>query len=323
MVNPVNERLDPNEYWKRPEGLQLVPAYWRDPEEGVRGMLSADRIQYYARLVGMISPFNEERLKPASYELTLGPRCQVEGRDRVLTPEKPTLLIPPNSIAFVSMGERLLLPHYIAARFNLRISLVYRGLLLGTGPQVDPGFQGVLSCPLHNISNNPIMIQLGEHVATIDFVKTTGIGEEAKPLLETIQTEEQLYAAQDGLLGHGKYKNRLFNKGKCWRKPILQYPSGEFHVSSSVAPLSKTIRRFRLASYIGLIVFLSLVVSLITLNQGSYRLYVDTKKEMQEMTSALNGLRAKQSELSQAHAESLKRLADIETKVPKPSAGDR
>ena len=50
-------------------------------------------------------------------------------------------VFPENSITFVQIESKIRLPNYIALRFNLRIQHVHRGLLLGTGPLVDPGFQ--------------------------------------------------------------------------------------------------------------------------------------------------------------------------------------
>src|SRR5205823_1683477 len=88
---------------------------------------------------------------------------------------RPWLEIPSNSIVFVSMQQFVRLPHYIAARFDLAIEFIYQGILLGTGPQVDPGFQGYLSCPLHNISNESVYIQLGHPFAKMDFAKTSGL----------------------------------------------------------------------------------------------------------------------------------------------------
>lgn len=321
MINPAHQEVDPTEYWRRPADLQLPRAYWEDPEPEVRGMLSADRIQYYTKLVRMIEPFETINLKPASYALTLGPRYQIEGKDGVLTEEKSVLEIPPNSIAFVSMREMLLLPHYIAARFNLSIDLIYQGLLLGTGPQVDPGFQGVLSCPLHNISNNPIRIFLGDHFATIDFVKTTGLGEKTHGLLARAQTEDELYAGEEDLVGYSGFKNRLFNRNKRWLKPILGYPAGRIQVRSSVAPLEQKIRRWTIGGLIGLVVFLSLVVSLIGLNVASYRLYVDTGRNREQILETMSRVQADHKEVTRAQQLLEARLREIEEKLAKPRVG--
>jgi hypothetical protein len=76
-----------------------------------------------------------------------------------------------NSIAFVTLEPYLQLPDYIALRFNLKIRNVYQGLLLGTGPLVDPGYQGRLSIPLHNLTTNDYTLIGGEPLITVEFTK--------------------------------------------------------------------------------------------------------------------------------------------------------
>jgi deoxycytidine triphosphate deaminase len=235
-----------------------VPADWLDPDPDTRGMLLADRIQFYAKEARMIYPFYPEELKPASYKLHLGPSYLIGDEMHHLTPLNPTLRIPSNSIVFVSMHEALRLPHYIAARFNLSIDLIYQGLLLGTGPQVDPGFQGVLSCPLHNISSEPIRINLGDHLATIDFIKTTRIAEESEEQLRSIESEEEFYERHAQLRGYGGYDHRLFPESKRWLRPIVEYTRQD--VGSSVAELENRIRRLR---NVGIGALVSLVITVL------------------------------------------------------------
>lgn len=251
-----------------------MSADWLDPDPDTRGMLSADRIQFYVQQARMIDPFDPARLKPASYALTLGPTYLVDDELHHLTPLNPTLRIPRNSIVFVAMRESLRLPHYIAARFNLSIDLIYQGLLLGTGPQVDPGFQGVLSCPLHNISDEPIRINLGDHLATIDFIKTSGIGEQSDNFLSSLKSEEELYAQPDQLVGHGGFDHRLFPESKRWLRPIVDYTPHD--VGSSVAELETEIRRLR---NIGIGALISLIITVL-LAFGP--LFVDLKNDIQD-----------------------------------------
>jgi hypothetical protein len=63
------------------------------------------------------------------------------------------------------------LPEYIALRFNLRITHVHRGILLGTGPLIDPGFYGKLMIPLHNLTSNDYIFYGGEGLIWIEFTK--------------------------------------------------------------------------------------------------------------------------------------------------------
>lgn len=153
-------------------------ALWNDPlhERVAQGVLLSDCIREYARLMGLIdtvdgSPLNDH-LEPASYTLRAGNRYYTDGMTHTLG-EGETITIPPNGLVYVRVMERLRLPYYLIARINLRVKQVYRGLLLGTGPQVDPGFEGFLSCPIHNLTDSPIVLRYGEPLATIDFEKTT------------------------------------------------------------------------------------------------------------------------------------------------------
>ena len=309
--------VNPGTYWKKPDRLVLRREYWEDPEPRVCGILSADRIQYYSKLLRMIEPFHEENLKPASYSLTLGPLYQIEGKDGVLRGKNPILEIPPNSIAFVSMEQQLMIPHYIVARFDLKVDLVYWGLLLGTGPQVDPGFQGVLSCPFHNISSNPIRLKLGEHVATIEFIKTTPFAEQASSLFSDAQNEEDLYKQEKDLVGKDRFPNRLFPMKKRWLRPILDYPPGNVLVSSSVAPLARTVNTWRIAGYAGLIVFVALVVALIQLNVNSLGIWRATQADKGQILDTLRQVRVLQKEEEKTKDEIDKRLREIQTILDK------
>ena len=66
---------------------------------------------------------------------------------------------------------KLLLPEYIAARFNLHIRHVHKGLLLGTGPLIDPGFSGRILIPLHNLTDNDYELSGGDGIIWVEFTK--------------------------------------------------------------------------------------------------------------------------------------------------------
>lgn len=140
-----------------------------------KGMLLSDQIDKFCQAKLLIAEsYSVHRLRPAAYTLTIGEDyVDSHGKRRTLTEAKPSFEMPPNSIVFVSIKEMLDLPYYIAARFNLRVDWVYKGILLGTGPQVEPGFRGYLSCPLYNLTDRPHTITLGDEFATIDFERTT------------------------------------------------------------------------------------------------------------------------------------------------------
>lgn len=135
---------------------------------------SADVFDYVA-VTGMIHPFNHTKLKSASYAVPIlgkvvywdeNNKKQVEIIER-----NQEFILRPNSIAFVTIEPKLRLPDYIAFRFNLKITNVYRGILLGTGPLVDPGFDGKLSIPLHNLTTNDYKFVGGEDLIWMEFTK--------------------------------------------------------------------------------------------------------------------------------------------------------
>lgn len=142
-------------------------------------LLNSADIEDYVAATGMIMPFkpNKDTLKPASYEVELLGKCiywDEQGAKQVIFLERGTkFVLKKNSIAFVTLEPTFRLPDYIALRFNLRISHVYKGLLLGTGPLVDPGFTGKLSIPLHNLTNNDYTFQGGEGLIWMEFTKVS------------------------------------------------------------------------------------------------------------------------------------------------------
>jgi deoxycytidine triphosphate deaminase len=135
----------------------------------------------------MIDPFDPSKLtKPATYAVPLMGPCRYldeDGRQHSfsLSNEKrrggkrsetrDKFVLKPNSICYVTLEPYFRLPSYIAGRFNLLINNVYRGLLVGTGPLVDPGFNGYLSIPIHNFTTNSYQFRAGEDFVYFEFTK--------------------------------------------------------------------------------------------------------------------------------------------------------
>jgi deoxycytidine triphosphate deaminase len=142
-------------------------------------LLSQLEIEDYIKKAGLIYPFANERLKTASYEGRIGDRIFIYRSDghrkEVLKKNffKGYLKVPANSIVFVESDLTFHLPLYIGLRFNLQILHVHRGLLLGTGPLIDPGFTGKILIPLHNLTSSDHYIKSDEGLIWIEFTKTT------------------------------------------------------------------------------------------------------------------------------------------------------
>jgi deoxycytidine triphosphate deaminase len=150
-----------------------------DPFPDVKpALLSAADIEDYSRVTAMLFPFHAEpdTLKPASYEARPGRKFvrwdNAGNRIEMNIQKDDNFELPPNSISFIQIEPKIRLPDYIAIRFNLRITHVHRGLLLGTGPLIDPGFSGVPLIPLHNLTSESYRIRGGEGLIWIEFTKT-------------------------------------------------------------------------------------------------------------------------------------------------------
>ena len=122
--------------------------------------------------------FDRARMKPASYEMRFLGKLydwqdvdgRLEKRCREVR-EGDVVELGRNSISYLWIEEHLRLPEYIAARFNLRISEVHKGLLLGTGPLIDPGFGGRILIPLHNLTDKDYKLTGGDGIIWIEFTK--------------------------------------------------------------------------------------------------------------------------------------------------------
>lgn len=140
-------------------------------------LLNSADIKKYVQKTGMLFPFEEGDAKAASYRINLLGKYVLwapDGSKKVgYIDRSSTFPLPSNSIAFVTLEPFIQLPIYIAARFNLTVKNVYRGLLLGTGPQIDPGWAGRLSIPLHNFTTNEYVLIGGDHLISMEFTKVS------------------------------------------------------------------------------------------------------------------------------------------------------
>ena len=178
-------------------------------------LLSLNEIDAYVRTTGMISPYDTEAkaggkspLKFASFEVPLGDefyRFDEHGVLRVIE-VGDGITVPANSIVFVVPDIDFRLPKYIAVRFNLQIRHVHRGLLLGTGPLVDPSYWGRLCVPLHNLTSEPYYIpKHSDGFLWLEFTKTT-FGKTPQDLVGRPPQQEQAVRTGAMMQEAGRWK---------------------------------------------------------------------------------------------------------------------
>jgi len=217
--------------------------------------------------------FHEKNLRPAAYTLRIGDKyVDSNGKPGVMDDKKPYFEMEPNSIVYVSTYEKLDLPFYIAARFNLRVKWVYKGILLGTGPQVEPGYRGYLSCPLYNLTDRPIRITYKEDFATIDFERTTDFckGLSVDKIKSSVKTGEEL----DEIEVSGE--TFLLFKQKEYAR--LKHLPG-YDVLSSLFEMQREVRTWRHIGIAFAVSFFALTLTLLSFGSNVFRQTTDMSND--------------------------------------------
>lgn len=283
MIDP-KRKAELKEEWK-----------YADPHSSDRGILLADQIHELCDVGLLIAEeYKRDNLRPASYTLRVGKQyIGSDGSPHLLTDEDDSFVFGQNSIVFVSTMEKLEIPFYIAARFNIRVAWVYDGVLLGTGPQVDPGFSGFLSCPLYNLTNLDITIKRGQDFATIDFEKTTG-------LLPGSTVEEKKRVIEEA-----RDKEISEISGRCYSfykvPPLSPLKHKKAHrIVSSLLEMREEVRTWRHLGIGSVIAFFGLTLSLLGLGVSIYRQNSDLGRQLSANELELQRANARISSMEMA-----------------------
>lgn len=119
-----------------------------------------------------IHNFVESSLYPASYDARLGEEAITSShRERINPGNKGLFTIPAGDFALVTTHERFELAANAAGHIGLRSHYSKKGLSILSGPQIDPGFKGVLVVGLSNLSPRDITIPYKERFCTLEFYK--------------------------------------------------------------------------------------------------------------------------------------------------------
>ena len=295
---------------------------YQDPYPDEHGILLSNRIHEFCTEGLLISDwYKKENLRPASYTLRIGDDyIDSKGDLRKFTDKEDSFVFEKNSIVFVSIKEEFNLPFYIIARFNLRVNWVYDGVLLGTGPQVDPGFSGYLSCPLYNLTNADITIKREQNFATIDFEKTTRLLRDS-PQLE--QKRVLIQAAQDKqLVPVGK---ELYSFYKAPHLKPLEHRKAHKMVSSLIE-LREEVKTWRRLGIGSALAFFGLTLSLLAFGSNIYRQNNELVRQSGDLSrqiiEAQHELKAAEEKLSSVRSDMDRLQSDIkQNAAPSPRAG--
>ncbi|MDE7334437.1 MAG: hypothetical protein K2O16_19850 [Lachnospiraceae bacterium] len=168
-------RADPSLARKETEKYTEYKSKDPFPKVGEALLNSVDLLMYLLK-VGIVEPFDVNKLKGVTYQCTFSGEAHRFNQDskrmeEINLDDTDELILEKNSITYLKIEEKFHVPEYMVLRFNLSVSNAYKGLLLGTGPIVDPGFEGNLFIPLHNLTGNEYVIKKGAPLIRVEFTK--------------------------------------------------------------------------------------------------------------------------------------------------------
>ena len=132
----------------------------------------------------IITPFREERVQPASYDLALGSEFIVfnaheelfldlgDLRDRSAQRIKTNkgVVLHPGEFVLGVTEERITLPNNIVGRLEGKSSIGRLGVLIHvTAGFVDPGWDGCLTLEIYNVRKIPVILRPGLPFCQISF----------------------------------------------------------------------------------------------------------------------------------------------------------
>lgn len=139
---------------------------------------------------GLIEPFDEALLQPASYDVRLGDRFMVVDADRRWAPPRPVDMADPSTLvdlyteftvgsegyelaphAFVLAHtvEVVWVPPELVAQVSGKSSIARIGLTVESAGYIDPGYRGTITLEVANLSPVPIVMRPGMPIAQFSF----------------------------------------------------------------------------------------------------------------------------------------------------------
>ena len=126
-----------------------------------------------------ISPFDPKCVQAASYDCHLGKDFLIPVKYHTVSIHLPPyyeelktelLKLDPGEFVLGCLQESITLPNNIAAQINGKSTLGRLGLACHiTAGFVDPGWNGILTLELLNVSKNVILLSSGQKIAQVSF----------------------------------------------------------------------------------------------------------------------------------------------------------
>ena len=119
-----------------------------------------------------IDPFADGSLEPASYDLRVGHEAFVSGSDsKIDIANRGLVIIDPGEFAVVCTRERVHCGPQVAGQLGLCSPYARQGLTLLSGPQIDPGFNGVIVVRVTNLAPRRVTMPYEAPFLTVQFFR--------------------------------------------------------------------------------------------------------------------------------------------------------
>jgi dCTP deaminase len=120
----------------------------------------------------VLEPFDPKQVQPASYDARVGAEAfNSTVKEKLDLSKTGLLIIEPGEFAMILTREHFRLDKQHAGMLGLRSEYAKQGLLMLSGPQIDPTFDGVLKVRLMNLAPKPIALIYEAPFLTIQFFR--------------------------------------------------------------------------------------------------------------------------------------------------------
>ncbi len=117
-----------------------------------------------------IANFSEGSLEAASYDMRFGGRLLISSSEAEIDlSQKTSAALKPGEFALVTTYENVHLDRDIAGHIGVKSYYTRKGVLVLSGLQIDPGFEGVLVIGLYNASPRSLTLEYLAPFCTVEF----------------------------------------------------------------------------------------------------------------------------------------------------------
>jgi dCTP deaminase len=117
-----------------------------------------------------IDNFSAQNLEAASYDMRVGDHLLISNDDtEVDLSKKGSAALAPGVFALVTTHEKIWLSDTIAGHIGVKSYYTRKGIVMLTGLQIDPGFEGALVIGLYNASPRSLTLDYLAPFCTVEF----------------------------------------------------------------------------------------------------------------------------------------------------------